>query len=179
MLVTVTGFGSVWRRRLGRHSNAVRPLAAGAYYNTTGVEVNGTIRTRPRIIGHARFNGAGGFDRNYPARMLDRVFECEDPTVWQGQNKILFKRLLRDAERPDRFLVVVHPPETGPIRVGAGWKSDDVFLVAFSEWRDRQELMLLMPAYGWLRSDVGTFFLEPSPRRPWTARLQIGVRQGG
>jgi len=178
MLVGVTGFGSVWRRRLRSYPNA-RSLAAAAYYNTTGVEVNGTIRTRPKIIGHARFNGAGGFDANHPARMRDRVFECQEPTVWQGQNKILFKRLLGSRERPDYFLVVVHPAETGWIQVGAGWKSDDTFLLAFSEWRDRQELMLLMPAYGWLRSEVGTFSLDPSPRQPWTAKLQIGVGREG
>jgi len=81
MLVTVTSFGSVWRRRFGKDPEDGRRFARAAYYNTTGVTVNGTMRTRPRIIGHARFNGVGGFNPNYPSRMIGRVFECAEPYV--------------------------------------------------------------------------------------------------
>ena len=34
---------------------------------------------------------------------------------------------------------------------------------------------LLMPPFAWLRSDLGTFFLEPSTLRPWTARLRLEI----
>jgi hypothetical protein len=180
MLVTVTGFGSVWRRRLGNVPTGRRLFAHAAFYNTTGVEVGGSIRTRPRVMGHARFNGAGGFNPNYPSRMINRVFECDGPTIWQGQNKILFKRLLGTPRQPDRFLVVVHPVEAGHIELaGPGWKSDDTVLISLSEWRDQQEAMLLMPAYGWLRSELGTFFLEPASSRPWTAQLRLEISPGG
>lgn len=180
MLVTVTGFGSIWRRRFGNDPAGRSLFARAAYYNTTGVEVNGTLRTRLRVIGHARFNGAGGFNPNCPSRMINQVFECDEPTVWQGQNKVLFKRLLRTAQQPDRFLVVVHPVEAGHIELAGGtWKSEDSVLISFSEWHDHQEAMLLMPAYAWLRSDLGTFFLEPSGVRPWTARLRLKIASGG
>ena len=180
MLVTVTGFGSVWRRRLGKDLIDPRPFARAAYYNTTGVEVNGTIRTRPKIIGHARFNGAGGFNPNYPSRMINRVFECDEPTVWRNQNKILFKRLLRTPERPDCLLVVVRPVDVGHLNLAEPlWKSENSMLISFSEWHDQQEAMLLMPPFAWLRSDLGTFFLEPSTVRPWTARLRLEIAPGG
>ena len=39
MLVTVTGFGSVWRWRLRKASGHLQRLADSAYYNTTGVKV--------------------------------------------------------------------------------------------------------------------------------------------
>jgi hypothetical protein len=71
MLVTVTGFGSVWRHRFGKDENDSRRFARAAYFNTTGVPVNGTIRMRPKIAGHVRFNGiGGGFDPNRPQRMI-------------------------------------------------------------------------------------------------------------
>ena len=91
MVVAITGLGSVWRRRFGKNPNNPTRFARAAYYNTTGVPVNGTIRTRTKVAGHARFNSVGGFDPNYPQRMINRVFECDEPCVWQGQNKILFK----------------------------------------------------------------------------------------
>jgi hypothetical protein len=179
MLVTVSGFGSVWRRRLAKDPTGPRPLARTAYYNTTGVEVNGTIRTRPKIIGYARFNGVGGFNPNYPSRMIGRVFECAEPCVWKGQNKVLFERLLRIPEQPDYFLVAIRPEDVGHLDLTQpSWKSDDSLLISLSEWHDRQEAMLLMPPYAWLRSDLGTFFLEPSGVQPWTARLRLEIPPG-
>jgi len=89
------------------------PLVQAAYYNTIGVEVAGSLRQRPQITGYARFNGRGGFNANHPSRMLNRVFECAEPCVWLGQNKLLFRRMLSAPERPDGFLVVVRPELTG------------------------------------------------------------------
>jgi len=180
VLVTVTGFGSVWRSRFGRDFEDRRRFARAAFYNTTGVEVHGVIRTRPRIGGYARFNGAGGFNANYPCRMIGRVFECAEPCVWKGQNKVLFERMLRAPERPDYFLVTIAPDQVGHLDLTQPtWKSGDSLLISFSEWRDQQEAMLLMPVYAWLRSELGTFFLEPSARQPWTAQLKIEIGPGG
>ena len=39
MLVTITGFGSVWRRRFGKNGSDSRRIARAAYFNTTGVTV--------------------------------------------------------------------------------------------------------------------------------------------
>ena len=177
MLVAVTGFGSVWRWRLRKSSGHPQCLSESAYYNTTGVRVSGSVRQRPKIVGYARFNGRGGFDPNHPARMINRVFECADPCVWQGQNKLLFKRQLPSHERPDGFLVVARPELTGALKVGnTNWRSADSWLIAFSECRGQQEAMLLMPAYGWIRAELGKFVMEPVMGRPWLGKL---VLEGG
>lgn len=174
MLVTITGFGSVWRRRFGKDENDSKRFVRAAYFNTTGVPVNGTIRTRPRIVGHVRFNGIGGFDPNRPLAMIDSVFECAEPCIWNGQNKVLFKRLLRTPQPPDFFLVVARAAEVGRVDVGShAWRSEDTLLISFSECRDQQESMLLMPPGGWLRTSVGSYNLRPFVSWPWTARLQL------
>jgi hypothetical protein len=73
----------------------------------------------------------------------------------------------RIPERPDFFLVTVRPEHIGHLDLTKpAWKSDDSLLISFSECHDRQEAMLLMPAYSWLRSDLGTFFIEPLASRP-------------
>ena len=178
MLVAVTGFGSVWRTRFGNNEHDMRRFARGAYLNTTGVLINGQVRQRPQIIGCTRFNGQSGFDPNHPSRMINRVFECGDPCVWLGQNKLLFKRMLTAPKKPDAFLVVVRPEMTGILNVGsANWRSADSWLVAFSECRDQQEALLLMPAYGWIRSESGRFVLEPVTGRPWIGRLVLACER--
>ena len=174
MLVTVTGFGSVWRRRFGKNQGDPRRFARAAYFNTTGVHVDGRVRTRPRIVGHVRFNSVGGFDPNYPLRMINSVFECAEPCIWQGQNKVLFKRMLSAPQQPDYFLVVVRACEVGRLDVGSpAWRSEGTLLISFSECRNQQEAMLLMPTDSWLRTDVGRFVVRPFVSWPWSARLQL------
>lgn len=174
MLVTITGFGSVWRRRIGKDPNDARRFTRAAYFNTTGVPVNGKIRTRPKIVGHVRFNGVGGFDPNYPLRMVNSVFECADPCIWESQNKVLFERMLPTPRQPDYFLVVARSSEVGHLDVGSpAWKSEGTLLISFSESCDQQEAMLLMPAHAWLRSDLGRFVVQPFVSWPWSARLQL------
>jgi hypothetical protein len=37
--------------------------------------------------------------------------------------------------------------------------------------------MVVMPAYGWVRGVLGTFFLEPVAARPWEARLVLSAAE--
>jgi hypothetical protein len=174
MVVAVTGLGSVWRRRFGTDPDDPRRFARAAYYNTTGVPLDGSIRTRLKVVGHARFNSTGGFDPNYPRRTINRVFECAEPCVWQGQNKILFKCLLAVPRRPDYFLVVIRQSDIGHVRLGSSdWKSNGSLLIAFSECGNQQEAMLLVRAGGWVRTDGGIFVLKPMADRPWVAHVQL------
>ena len=174
MLVAVTGFGSVWRWRFGKNQDDPYRFGRAAYFNTTGVQVGNEIRQRPKITGYARFNGRGGFDPNRLSRMIDRVFECAEPCVWQGANKLLFMRTLNAPHKPDRFLVVLRNAMHGALKVGSqNWRSVDTWLIAFSECREKQEAMLLMPAHGWIETELGRFVLEPLTQRPWAAARLI------
>ena len=178
MLVAVTGFGRVWRHRFGKDLDDAHRFARAIYYNTTGVVVEGNVRQRPQICGYARFDAVGGFNPNFPTRMINRVFECAEPSVWMGSNKLLFKRVVTVGERPDCFLVVVRPELTGTLAVGtAEWRSPDTRLFSFSECAQQQEGMLLMRAHSWIRSQLGRFVLEPSERQPWMARLVLSSRE--
>ena len=108
--------------------------------------------------------------------MIGRVFECAEPCVWQEQNKLLFKRLLNTAEKPDGFLVIVRSQLVGKLTIGGtDWRSPGTWLISFSESHDQQEAMLLMPAQAWMQTELGRFVLEPEARRPWVARLVLAA----
>jgi hypothetical protein len=174
MLVSVVGLGSLWRRRFERNPDDSHRFVRGVYYNTTGIEIAGTIRQRPKITGYARFHACGGFDPHHPSRAIGRVFECANPGVWKGDNKLLFQRVLPAPEKPDWFLVVVTSKLNGVLSVGSNnWRSPDIWLIAFSESAEEQEAMLLMPASGWIRTSLGHFALETEVRRRWIARLVL------
>jgi hypothetical protein len=70
--------------------------------------------------------------------------------------------------------MVVRPEFTGTLKVSStNWRSDDSWLIAFSECYDQQETMLLMPAYGWIQTELGKLVLEPLTGRPWVGRLVL------
>ena len=172
MLVAITGFGSVWRHRPGKliGERFLKPV----YYNTTGVVVNGRVRQRPQVCGYARFDPVGSFDPNRPSRMIHRVFECADPCVWMGYNKLLFRRILCAREAPDYYLVLARSGTHGNLQIGQeGWRSPDSWLLSFSEGVGRQEAMLLLPPGGWIQTDVGKFALNISDRLGSDARLVL------
>ena len=162
MRVAVMGFGSVWRHRLGKF-DARGYVTRAVYYNTTGVLVRDKVRQRPQICGYARFDSIGGFDPNHPSKMIGRVFECAEPSVWMGCNKLLFRQILKTGERADRFLVVAKSGVVGQLLVGKhGWRSSETWLVSLSESGGELEAMLLMSVGDWIRSNLGQFVLEPS-----------------
>ena len=175
MLVTVKGFGGIWERRLGKDTANSTRLAQAAFYNTTGVLVKGKVRYRWRIGGKIRFNGVGGFTPSNPSRSLNRVFECKEPeTTRAGWTQLLFRRMLHGPERPDFYLFVVTADYTGRIDIRSScWKADSAQIVALSEHDDQQEAMLLMPAYSWVRGELGTFYAEPSAKQFWSAGLRL------
>ena len=174
MLVGVTGFGSVWRHRLAKQPDQSRRFVLPVYYNTTGIVVNGRVRQRPKVCGYARFDSVGGFDPNRPSGMIHRVFECADPCLWTGCNKLLFRRILRAREAPDYYLVLARSGTNGNLQIGKeGWRSPDSWLLSFSEGAGQQEAMLLLPPGGWMQTDVGRFALHIPEQQPWKARLVL------
>ena len=175
MVVAIQGFGSAWERRFGKDPSDPKRFARAAFYNTTAVSVNGKLRYRWRVGGKLRFNSHGGFNPNYPTRALGRAFECAAPVQRNGGSQILFERVLPRSARPDIYLVAVTPERIGYIDGhSVCWKGGSVQVVSFSEDHRQQELLLLMPAYSWVRGELGTFFVEPSPATPCTARLVLG-----
>ena len=173
MRVTVMGFGSVWRHRLGKGDARSCPTGP-VYYNTTGVLVHGNVRQRPQICGYARFDTIGGFDPSHPSKMIGREFECAEPTVWRVSNKVLFKRIVKTGESPVRFLIATNCRAVGQLAVGEQeWRCGDAWLLSFSECAGQQESMLLMSIGHWVRTSLGLFVLEPCGRNDSLARLVL------
>jgi hypothetical protein len=106
--------------------------------------------------------------------MIGRVFECAEPTVWMGSNKLLFRRILKGGERPDCFLVVAKSDLVGQLAVGnEDWRSPGAWLLSLSESGGQQEALLLMSIGHWIRTSLGHFFLEPSIAEHLIAHLVL------
>jgi hypothetical protein len=167
MLIGLEGFGSIWSVR--RKSNPLRV----AYYNTTGVLIDGRLRHRAAIFGAVRFNQVGGFDANHIERNIGRVFESAGP-IETGPPSLLLHHLANPPASPDLFLFAVSSDRAGTLRTdNDGWKSDTVMIISLSEWNGRQEALLLMPAHSWIRGALGRLVVEPRTDRSWRAFLRL------
>jgi len=147
-------------------------MVPSVYYNTTGVFNNNGVHQRPEICGYLRFDTIGGFDPNHLANMAGRIYECAEPSVWSGYNKLLCRRIVNSKAGPEFFVVVVRSRDVGRLPVGSyGWRSRDTWLLSFSECGALQEGMLLMRIGGWIRTAMGNLVLHPSLASRSLARL--------
>src|SRR5262245_22842491 len=172
MFVTPEGFGSVWSTRTRPDPRDPRRERI-AFYNTTGVTVNGKLQHRSRIFGQLRFNESGGFIAEGIERNIDRVFCCA-AEVGQAGAKLMFCHLAAKPQPPELFLFAVQSNVTGFLRIESEhWKSAGVLLLSLSQFRELQEAILLMPAHSWISGGLGTFIVQPDCDRPWRATLRL------
>jgi len=172
MLVTIEGFGSIWSTRT-RPDPSDPGSERIAYYNTTGITLNGKVQHRSRVFGQVRFNGVGGFIAKGIERNLDRVFCCSADLGKSGA-KLMFRHLTAKPEPPDFFLFAVKSNVTGYLSIESErWKSTRVLLFSLSQAVKSQGAMLLMPPHSWIRGGLGTFIVEPDCSRPWRATLRL------
>ena len=157
MLVAVTGLGSVWSCRPGRDAASIGRLTReAAFFNTTGVVVDGTLRLRSRVYGEVRFNGSMGLNPHDPTTsLLHRVFRCPAVTVWNGANRLLCEGPVMTAA--SSFLVVFTADDVGRVTSGDQWRSEDSQVISWSESANAQEFLLLMQPFSWIRTARGLF----------------------
>ena len=172
MLVKVLGFGTNWWARFGRDvDDPHRFTRHAAYYNSTGVRCGGKVRRHWITSGLVRFNGVGDFNPNFPESSIGRTFVCSDLTYALGGNRLLFQTKAAKSAAPECYLVVISAAEHGRINFTSSvWKSVFSRVIAASELREKQEVMLLMKSGDWVQTSTGFWQL--------CAHLSSGERHG-
>jgi len=167
MIIGLEGFGSVWSTRRGRTRKKT------AFYNTTGIVLDGRLRHRSRLFGQVRFNAIGGFNPQHIEANIGRLFVSVGHPQDGDRAGLLLHHLLSRPQMPDHYLFQVTPDDTGVLEIDrTGWRSDGVVLLSLSQFHEQQEAMLLVPIHGWIRSCLGRFAAEPWPDCPWRASLE-------
>jgi len=157
MLVKVLGFGTNWWARFGRDADDPHRFTRhAAYYNSTGVRCGGKVRRHWTTSGLVRFNGVGDFNPNFPERAVGRTFVCSDLAYAFGGNRLLFQSKASKSAVPECYLVVISATEYGRIECSSTvWKSAFSRVIAASQLREMQEVMLLMKAGDWVQTSTG------------------------
>jgi hypothetical protein len=165
MLIAVLGFGHIWNTR------GARGAKGAAHFNTTGILSGGKYRCRSCIYGHIRIDECTGFHPEQAHRSLSSVFDAEQLAIWNGSRKLFLKKPLPKGTEPERYVARIWSAEVGWIDRRAAWLCDDGEVVSFSEGNGEQEVLVLLPAFGWIAAGGRLFHFHPDGHRPWHAQF--------
>jgi hypothetical protein len=175
MLVKVLNFGTNWWARFGSDPNdSHRYTRHAAYYNSTGIRCGRKVRRHWIVPGLVRFNGAGDFNPHLPNRSLGHTFVASDLDSLFVGNRLLLKSKLPDSSAPDWYLVIVSQQLHGRVDFTAQcWKSRTAKVVAASQLRQTQEVMLLAKPGDWVKTVSGFWQLVVSARARFGAAMEL------
>jgi hypothetical protein len=162
MVLKVLNFGCNWWGRFGHDAaDPLRYTRHAVYYNSTGVRCGRKVRRHWLVPGLIRFNGVSGFNPHFPIRLLGCTFLASDPEFLLGGNRLLMKQKLPNSVPPECFLVVVSQALHGQVDLGStAWKSSATQVIAASQLRQNQEILLLMKPGDWVRTTCGIWQLS-------------------
>ena len=175
MLVRLIHFGCNWWARFGSDpADPHRYTQHAAYYNSTGIHCGRKIRRHWIIPGLIRFNGVGDFNPHLPGRSLGHIFLSSNLDFVFGGNRLLLKKRVDDYCLADWHLVVFSQEIHGRVNLqSASWKSRDARVIAASQLRQLQEIMLLMKPGSWVQTMCGFWQLSISNSSNPRARLVL------
>ena len=178
MLVRVLQFGCNWWARFGSDpADPHRYTRHAAYYNSTGIRTGRKVRRHWVVPGLVRLNGVGSFNPHFPSRSIGQTFVAAELDYLFGGNRLLLKHRASDGALPDWYLAVFSQELHGRFDfVSATWKSPKAQVVAASQLRQVQEVLLLMRPGDWVRSNLGFWQLTLCGSAP--SSVQISLRGG-
>lgn len=152
MVIFIHSLGSVWQERATQSGTRI--------WNTTGVVAGSRLQPRSKIAGQVAFGWRARAElgqRQTIAPSLWVTTNLEERTA--GRQVQLLVRARRGTP-PDWILVTVSEQLVGRLTEDS-WDRTETQIVSFSEFQWRQEVMLLMHPFGWLRGSAGAAVLKP------------------
>ena len=152
MIVQVVSLGSLWLT--SRHNPRT-------VWNTTGVSVNGVLRARALAYGLVRLSAPEAQRLSADRGRGSTAWISSGVSMHNGARTLHLQRPASKSAHPDRYLVAVSTSLVGKLSPDS-WDADTTQLLSFSQCAGEQELLLLLPAFGWVRGSVGSAVLTPS-----------------
>jgi hypothetical protein len=177
--VKLLDFGTNWWARFGSDpADPDRYTRHAAYYNSTGIRCGRKVRRHWIVPGLIRFNGVGDFNPRRPHHSLGRTFLTSNLDFLFGGNRLLVKKRVDDRSTADFYLLVISQDLHGRIDFSfPGWKSSTARIIAASQLRHIQEVMLMMKPGDWIITSSGTWTLTESHYANPGAYLEFSCAQ--
>ncbi len=162
MTIYCASFGTIWWLRPGADpSSRSRFTSGAAVFNTTGFRSGARDRRNWIQIGLVRFNvGTCLEQRLDPSALLPGNYETPGIEHRGSQKRLLISRRIARTLWPSAVMFCVKSEAVGRIAFDRGWRSGGVKLLSASEFRGRQESLIVLPVSGSITTDAGIWVAE-------------------
>ncbi len=158
MIVCVLSVGSCWRQ-----PDDGRPVV----WNSSGVLDQRGLRPRAKVFGQVRFSSRLYQEALGTSGLNGSCWQASPLAEHLGIRTLDLQRRVRHSSLPDWYLVSVTEQLVGALDDGS-WDPTETLLVSFSEWKTRQEVLLLVGRHAWLRGRLGSAVFTPGgPAGNW------------
>jgi len=152
MVVFVHSLGSLWQQK-------VLPSGGVRVWNTTGIRQGTRVRPCAQVFGQVKFGAKARVELSRSGEISRTTWVTSQLEETKGGRKLtLHARAPRNATA-DLYLVAVTEELVGELQLDS-WDPSTTALISFSGWRSRQEVMLLMRPFAWLRGATGSAVLS-------------------
>ena len=149
MIVCVLSLGSLWREPKN---------GKPALWNSTGVLEARGIRPRSNIFGQIRISSVLYQEALGTSGLRGSCWLANPLGEYSGTRQLALQRRAPRGSQPDWYLVCVNEQFVGALDESS-WDPAASLIVSFSEWKLRQEVLLLLPPHAWLRGTLGSAVL--------------------
>lgn len=160
MVVLVQSWGSIWQERGCR------------VWNTTGVSTNDRAVPRSKVFGQIAFGRRARLELSRGLPIAPSLWTAMPLVVRESARQLQLITHPRRGTTPDAVLVTITERLVGRLTTES-WDRAQTEIVSFSEFRDRQEAMLLMRPFGWLRGSNATavLLLDGQSSTKWSIKM--------
>lgn len=151
MVIFVHSLGSLWQEKM-------LPAGGVRIWNTTGIRDGPRVRSCAKIFGQVKFGARVRTELSGSRSITGASWTATGSAGLDHVRKLGLLCRAPQGVTPALYLVTVSESLVGPLE----HDSFDVArtaLISFSKWRSRQEVMLLMQPFAWLRGSAGSAVL--------------------
>ena len=151
MVIFVHSLGSLWQEK-------TLPAGGVRVWNTTGIRDGSWVRSCAKVFGQVKFGARARSELGGSQPITGASWTTSGLAGIDHARKLaLLCRAPRDVT-PALYLVTVSENLVGQLEHDSFDDSRTV-LISFSKWRSRQEVMLLMQPFAWVRGSQGSAVL--------------------
>lgn len=151
MVIFVHSLGSLWQEK-------TLPAGGVRIWNTTGIRDGPRVRSCAKIFGQVKFGARARTELSGSRSITGASWTATGSAGLNHVRKLALMCRAPQGVTPALYLVTVSESLVGQLDQDS-FDLSRTALVSFSRWRSRQEVMLLMHSFAWLRGSEGSAVL--------------------
>ncbi len=154
MVVFVHSLGSLWQEK-------ALPAGGARVWNTTGIRDGPQVRSHAKVFGQVKLGAKARLELAQSGELTGAAWTATDLVEVNRCRKLALLCRASRAAAAELFIVTVTESLVGELGMDS-WDGSRSALISFSKWRCRQEVMLAMQPFAWLRGSAGSAVLIAS-----------------